>query len=71
MSKTKLGSNSTYISNGNSLNYIGNHAYAYNSGSFNNVETTLLQFDTGKKYVLGIIFVFASFSYEYKSTPLK
>lgn len=53
MSRIKLGSNSTYISKGNSLNYIGNHAYAYNSNSFNNIETTILQFDTGKKYVLG------------------
>ena len=39
---------------GTSLNYIGNHAYAYSGMlAFDNNATTLLRFTTGNEYIVG------------------
>jgi len=52
MAKTRIGSNATFTGLSNSLNYVGDHVYAYNSASFNNVDTVIVEFDTGKGYVM-------------------
>jgi len=52
MAKTKIGSNASFTGLSNSLNYVGDHVYAYNSASFNNVDTAIVEFTTGKGYIL-------------------
>lgn len=40
---------------GSGLNYIGNHAYAYNSLPATADDTVILRFNTGAEYILGWI----------------
>jgi len=55
---------------GKDLNYIGNHCYAY-SGSIANDgsnETTLLEFQTSKKYIKGTVQTGASHTGDHADT---
>jgi len=40
---------------GTGLNYIGNHAYAYNSLAAAQSDTVVLKFTTGAEYIVGTI----------------
>ena len=56
MSKTKTGSNAQYLGGSKSLVSVGSHVYAYSGNiSVNDNYTTLLEFNTGKGYILATI----------------
>ena len=44
--------NAQFTSTGKGLTIIGEHCYAYNVLSINNVETDLFSFQTGKEYIV-------------------
>ena len=52
MAKEKIGSNATFTGLSNSLSYVGDHVYAYNAGAFAGNDTLILEFDTGKGYII-------------------
>ena len=52
MAKEKIGSNATFTGLSNSLSYVGDHVYAYNAGAFAGNDTVILEFDTGKGYII-------------------
>jgi len=57
MAKTRIGANAIFSGPQKGLTTIGEHCYAY-SGAVSNDggnETTLLEFNTGKGYIKGII----------------
>ena len=52
MAKTRKGSNATYTGNQQGITLIGNHCYAYNDVSVAGSLTDLLNFSTGKGYLI-------------------
>jgi len=54
MVRTKIGSNASYTGNQLGLTYIGEHAYAYNSFEASTTTQTVLDFVTGKGYIVGV-----------------
>jgi len=55
MARTKIGSNATYTGTQPGLTIIGEHCYAYNTAPASEVTSNILEFTTGKKYIVGTI----------------
>jgi len=52
MARTKIGSNATYTGNQEGITLIGDHCYAYNDVSVSGSLTDILNFTTGKGYLI-------------------
>ena len=53
MAKTKLGANAGFSGPQLGLSTIGDHCYAYSGSKDVSVEATMLDFNTGKGYIIG------------------
>jgi len=64
MAKVKLGSNAAFLGGNLGISIIGNHAYAF-SGTFaaSTSTQTMLQFTTGREYLIGEWFMSGGVSY--------
>jgi len=52
MARTKIGSNATYTGNQEGITLIGDHCYAYNDVSVSGSLTDILNFNSGKGYLI-------------------
>lgn len=55
MAKVKLGSNATYSGNQKGLTIVGEHCYALSGTQTVQASVTVLEFTTGKYYVVGFL----------------
>ena len=64
MAKVKLGNNAAFLGGNLGLSIIGEHAYAF-SGTFpaSTSDQTMLQFTTGREYIVGEWFLSGGVSY--------